>query len=427
MSWYLFIPFGILIIAFIIRMPIGLGMFVGSIAYYLAKGISIGSFVNTVCYGLTNSYILIAIPLFVFTANVMNASKVTDKIFDFARSIIGRKHGATGYVNILASLIFAGMTGSAVADASGLGTLEIAQMKREGYDMPFSCAITASTSVIGPIFPPSIPFVIYAMLSGASVGKLFMGGMIPAIILCIVMGIYVYFISKKRNYPIGAKVTFRHFLSSTFQAIPALMTPVVLLMGIYTGIMTPTEAGAVAAAYTLLIAFIVYRTLSLRDLGKVLLNTIRTTGTIFLVIAGAFGFSFIVTIEQVSKVVVEAMSSVVSSPWVFLLAVNILFLILGALIDVNVSQLVFIPIVLPLVHHFNIDLVHFGVMIVLNMMIGLLTPPFGMLLFITAGIGKVSMKDLIRETMPLIGVLLVALAIITYIPQTVLFLTNLVR
>jgi len=427
MSWYLFIPFGILIIAFIIRMPIGLGMFVGSIAYYLAKGISIGSLVNTVCYGLTNSYILIAIPLFVFTANVMNASKVTDKIFDFARSLIGRKHGATGYVNILASLIFAGMTGSAVADASGLGTLEIAQMKREGYDMPFSCAITASTSVIGPIFPPSIPFVIYAMLSGASVGKLFMGGMIPAIILCIVMGIYVYFISKKRNYPIGAKVTFRHFLSSTFQAIPALMTPVVLLMGIYTGIMTPTEAGAVAAAYTLLIAFIIYRTLNLKDLGKILLNTVRTTGTIFLVIAGAFGFSFIVTIEQVSRVVVEAMSNIVGSPTVFLLTVNILFLILGALVDVNVSELVFIPIILPLVKYYNIDLVHFGVMICLNMMIGLLTPPFGMLLFITAGIGKVSMRDLIRETMPLIGVLLVALAIITYIPQTVLFLTNLVR
>jgi len=427
MSWYLIIPFGILIIAFIIRMPIGLGMFVGSIAYYLAKGLSMGSFVNTVCYGLTNSYILIAIPLFIFTANVMNASEVTDKIFDFARSLIGRKHGATGYVNILASLIFAGMTGSAVADASGLGTLEIAQMKREGYDMPFSCAITASTSVIGPIFPPSIPFVIYAMLSGASVGKLFMGGMIPAIILCIVMGIYVYFISKKRNYPIGAKVTFRHFLSSTFKAIPALMTPVVLLMGIYTGIMTPTEAGAVAAFYTLLIAFIVYRTLSWKDLGKILLNTIRTTGTIFLVIAGAFGFSFIVTAEQVSRVVVEVMSSVVSSPWVFLLTVNILFLILGALVDVNVSQLVFIPIILPLVRYFNIDLVHFGVMICLNMMIGLLTPPFGMLLFITAGIGKVSMRDLIRETMPLIGVLLVALAIITYIPQTVLFLTNLVR
>jgi len=427
MSWYLLIPFLILILAFVIRMPIGMGMLVGSIAYFVAKGMSIGSLVNTVCYGLTNAYILIAIPLFVFTANVMNSSQVTDQIFDFARSLIGRRHGATGYVNIVASLIFAGMTGSAVADASGLGTLEISQMKKEGYDLPFSCAITASTAVIGPIFPPSIPFVIYAMISGASVGKLFMGGMVPAIILCIVMGIYVYFISKKRGYPIGSKVTFRQFLSSTFRAVPALLTPVILLLGIYTGIMTPTEAGAVAAAYTLLIAFLVYRTLNFRALGKILLDTLRTTGAIFLVIAGAYGFSFIVTSEQVSKIVVNAMSGIVHSPWVFLLATNFLFLILGALVDVNVSELVFIPIILPLVRYFNIDLVHFGVLICLNMMVGLLTPPFGMLLFVTAGIGKVSMKDLIREVLPLIGVLLVALAIVTYIPSTVMFMTRLVK
>ena len=427
MSWYLIIPFFFLVFAFVIRMPIGLGMLAGSIAYYMAKGLSLGSLLNTVCYGLTNAYILIAIPLFVFTANVMNSSEVTDKIFDFARSLIGRRHGATGYVNIVASLIFAGMTGSAVADASGLGTLEIAQMKKEGYDMPFSCAITASTAVIGPIFPPSIPFVIYAMISGASVGKLFMGGMVPAIILCIVMGVYVYFVSKKRGYPVGAKVTFKYFVTSTFKAVPALLTPVILLLGIYTGVMTPTEAGAVAAAYTLVVAFLVYRTLNLKALGTILLNTLRTTGAIFLVIAGAYGFSFIVTSEQVSKIVVQAMSGIVHSPWVFLLAANILFLILGALVDVNVSELVFIPIILPLVKYFNIDLVHFGVLICLNMMIGLLTPPFGMLLFVTAGIGKVSMKDLIREVLPLIGVLLVALAIITYIPETVMFLTHLVR
>jgi tripartite ATP-independent transporter DctM subunit len=427
MSWYLIIPFFFLVFAFVIRMPIGLGMLAGAIAYYMAKGLSLGSLLNTVCYGLTNAYILIAIPLFIFTANVMNSSEVTDKIFDFARSLIGRRHGATGYVNIVASLIFAGMTGSAVADASGLGTLEIAQMKKEGYDMPFSCAITASTAVIGPIFPPSIPFVIYAMISGASVGKLFMGGMVPAIILCIVMGVYVYFVSKKRGYPIGASVTFKYFVSSTFKAVPALLTPVILLLGIYTGIMTPTEAGAVAAAYTLVISFLVYRTLNLKALGTILLNTLRTTGAIFLVIAGAYGFSFIVTSEQVSKIVVAAMSGVVHSPWVFLLAANILFLILGALVDVNVSELVFIPIILPLVKYFNIDLVHFGVLICLNMMIGLLTPPFGMLLFVTAGIGKVSMKDLIREVLPLIGVLLIALAIITYIPDTVMFLTHLVR
>jgi tripartite ATP-independent transporter DctM subunit len=427
MSWYILIPFAFLIFAFAIRMPIGLGMLAGSIAYFIAKGLSIGSLVNTVCYGLTNAYILIAIPLFIFTANVMNSSEVTDKIFDFARSVIGRRPGATGYVNIVASLIFAGMTGSAVADASGLGTLEISQMKKEGYDMPFSCAITASTAVIGPIFPPSIPFVIYAMISGASVGKLFMGGMVPAIILCIVMGVYVYFVSKKRGYPIGAKYTFRQFASSTFKAVPALLTPVILLLGIYTGFMTPTEAGAVAAAYTLVIAFIVYRTLDIKALERILLNTLRTTGAIFLVIAGAYGFSFIVTSEQVSKIIVNAMSGIVHSPWVFLLSANILFLILGALVDVNVSELVFIPIILPLVRYFNIDLVHFGVLICLNMMIGLLTPPFGMLLFVTAGIGKVSMKDLIREVLPLIGVLLVALAVITYVPETVMFMTRLVK
>ena len=427
MSWYLLIPFFFLILAFALRMPIGLGMLAGSIAYYLAKGLSIGSLVNTVCFGLTNAYILIAIPLFVFTANVMNSSEVTDKVFDFARSVIGRRHGATGYVNIVASLIFAGMTGSAVADASGLGTLEIEQMKKEGYDTPFSCAITASTAVIGPIFPPSIPFVIYAMISGASVGKLFMGGMVPAIILCIVTGIYVYFVSRNRSYPIGAEVTFRQFLTSTVRAVPALLTPVILLLGIYSGIMTPTEAGAVAAAYTLVIAFLVYRTLDFRALGTVLVNTLRTTGAIFLVIAGAYAFSFIVTSEQVSKMVVSAMSRVVHSPWMFLLAANILFLALGALVDVNVSELVFIPIILPLVKLFGIDLVHFGVLICLNMMIGLLTPPFGMLLFVTAGIGKVSMKDLIRESLPLIAVLLVALAIITYVPGTVMYMTQLVR
>lgn len=424
MSWYLIIPFAILTISFIIRMPIGLGMLVGSIVYFLAKGLRLSILVNAICYGLNNAYILIAIPLFIFTANVMNDSKVTDKIFDFASSIIGKKHGATAYVNILASLIFAGMTGSAVADASGLGTIELKQMKREGYDMPFSCAITAASSVVGPIFPPSIPFVIFAMLSGASVGKLFLGGIIPALILCIAMGIYVYFISKKRKYPLGEKVTFKHFFYSTFQAIPALMTPVILLTGIYTGVMTPTEAGAIAAAYTILIAFIIYRTLNIKELGRILFNTIRTTGTIFLVIAGAFGYNFIVTSEQLSVVISKTMSNFIASPSVFLIAVNILFLILGALIDVNVSQFVVVPIILPLVKYFNIDMVHFGVMICLNMMIGLLTPPFGMLLFIVAGIGKVSMQDLIRETMPLIIAEMIVLFIVTFIPLTVLFIPN---
>ena len=427
MSLYLLIPFFFFVLAFIIRMPIGFGMILGSIAYFLAKGMSISSLVNTVCYGLINAYILLAIPLFIFTANVMNSSEVTDKVFDFARSIIGRMHGATAYVNILASLIFAGMTGSAVADASGLGVLEIKQMKKEGYDMPFSCAITASTAVVGPIFPPSIPFVIYAMVSGASVGKLFMGGIVPAIILCVVMGLYTYFISRKRNYPIGEKVKFKDFLKSTVKAIPALLTPIILLVGIYSGIVTPTEAAAVAACYSLLIGILVYRTLSFQSFLRVLVNTIRTTGVIFLIIAGAYGFSFIIASEQVSQTVASVLSGIIKTPGQFFIVVNILFLILGALVDVNVSELVFLPIIMPLVHYYHIDLVHFGVMICLNMMIGLLTPPFGMLLFITAGIGKIPLKDIIKETVPFILMQLIALIIITYVPATVLFMSRLVK
>jgi tripartite ATP-independent transporter DctM subunit len=427
MSWYLAIPFVVLIIAFIIRMPIGFGMLIGSIMYFLAKGMSLSPMINAVCYGLTNAYILIAIPLFVFTANVMNSGQVTDKIYDFASSLIGRRRGATAYVNVIGSLIFAGMTGSALADASGLGVMEINQMKKEGYDAPFSTATTAASAVIGPIFPPSIPFVIYAMISGASVGKLFLGGMIPALLLAFVMMVYIYFISKRRNYPYGMVVTFKHFAISTLKAIPALLTPVILLGGIYTGWMTPTEAAAVAAAWALIVAFLVYRSLNIKALGKILVDTLRTTGMIFLVIAAAYAFSYIITVEQASTYVVAAMSSVVHNRWVFLFAANILFLILGCLVDVNVSQLVFLPIIMPLVSFYGIDIVHFGVLICLNMMIGLLTPPFGMLLFVTAGIGKVSLKDLIRETAPYIVVEIIALFIITYIPQTVMFLTRLMK
>jgi len=428
MTWYVLIPFVILLISFIVRMPIGFGMFLGTIVYFISKGINIGELVNTLGYGLYSSYVLIAIPLFIFTANIMNFSKITDKIFNFANALVGRLHGGTAYVNILASLIFAGMTGSALADASGLGIIEIEQMKKEGYDMPFACAITASTSVIGPIFPPSIPFVVYAMISGASVGKLFLGGMLPAIILCIVLGLYVYLISKKRKYPRGKNVTLKQFLKDTILAIPALLTPLVLLIGIYTGVMTPTEAGASAAAYSLIVASFIYKTISLKNLGKIVKDTLLVTGSIFLVITGAYGFTYIVAREQVGEWVLNIFTGLVGgSPTMFLLLVNVLFLILGCFVDIAVSQLVFVPLILPLVRYFNIDLVHFGVLICLNMMVGLLTPPFGMLLFITSGIGKISLKDMIRETIPMVGILIIALVIITYVPETVLFLTRFMK
>lgn len=424
MSWYLIIPFAFLLLAFMIKMPIGWGMLSGCVVYFLVKGMSLLGVVNQAAYGIYNSYILIAIPLFVFTANIMNSSEVTDRIFTFANTLVGRFRGGTAYVNILASLIFAGMTGSALADASGLGIIEIEQMKKDGYDAPFSCAITATTSVIGPTFPPSIPFVVFAMLSGASVGKMFIGGIIPAFLLCMTLGIYVYFVSKKRNYPRGMTYNAKQFIINTAKAIPALLTPVILLLGIYTGIMTPTEAGAVAALYTLLIAVGVYRTLSWSSFWKIIVDTLKSTGSIFLIIAAAYSFSYIISLEQVAGWLQGEMSGFLASKYVFLLIVNIIFLILGCFVDVNVTQLVFVPIFIPIAKALGIDMVHFGIMLCMNMMIGLATPPFGMLLFITSGIGKTPLKDVIRETLPMLGFMLVALILVTYFPPITLWLPS---
>lgn len=425
MSWYILIPFVFIFVAFVLKMPIGWGMFLGCIVYFLTKGIGLNVVMNSSAYGIYNSYILIAVPLFIFTANVMNESAVTDRIFKFANGVVGRFRGGTAYVNILASLIFAGMTGSAIADASGLGKIEIAQMKEDGYDLPFSCAITATTSVIGPIFPPSLPFIVFAMLSGASVGKMFMGGIVPALLLAVSLGIYVYFIAKKRNYPRGEKVTLRQFCIDTVKAIPALLTPVILLIGIYTGIMTPTEAGAVAAAYTMLISFFVYRTLDWSAVKRIFLDTLNSCGSIFLLVAAAFCFSYIISLEQVAPWLSTVLGPFVKNKYLFLLVVNIIFIILGALIDVNVTQLVFVPIFIPLAKMLGIDMVHFGVMICLNMMIGLATPPFGMLLFITSSVGKCSLKDIVKETLPMLIPMFIVLFLITYVPTLITFIPDL--
>lgn len=427
MTWYLLIPFAFLVLSFLIRMPIGWGMFAGCAMYFVAKGTSLTIVLNTAGFGIYNAYILIAIPLFVFTANIMNTGMVTEKIFGFANSVVGRLPGGTAHVNILASLIFAGMTGSALADASGLGILEIEQMKKEGYDHPFSCAITAATSVIGPIFPPSIPFVVFAMLSGASVGKMFMGGITPALLLCAGLGVYVAIISKRRNYPRGVQYSFREFWASLFHALPALMTPVILLIGIYTGIMTPTEASAIAALYTMIVAAAVYRTLSPKHFRKILIDTIVTTGSIFLIVAAAYSFSYIVSVEQVDKTLAAVMTSLHLGKVSFLLVVNIVFIVLGCFLDVNVIQLVFVPIFIPIAKTLGFDMVHFGVMLCLNMMMGLATPPFGMLLFIVSGIGKCSMQKVVKEILPMLAIIVCVLLLISFVPQTVMWLPNLMK
>ena len=412
----------IFVLIFILRMPIPMGMMTACVFYFLVSGESPKMVAQQTLKTFYTNYTIIAVPLFIFAANVMNSGKVTEKVFGFAMGFVGRFKGGLGHVNVLASLVFSGMTGSAIADASGLGKMEIDAMRAEGYDDGFSCAVTAASATIGPIFPPSIPMVIYSMLSGASVGALFMGGMVPGILLAIALMIYIMIVAHKRNYPISEKVNIKAFLKYTINAIPAILTPVILLVGIYTGVMTPTEAGAVAGLYALIVAVFGYRVLKWDGFKQVLIDTVKATGTTSIMIGAATTISYIVAKEQVATTVATWITGLTDNKYIFLLIVNIYILILGMFIDTSVIQVVFIPILLPIAKAFGIDLVHFGLVVIFNMMIGLSTPPFGMLLFITSGISGTPLKDVIKEIWAPLVTMLLVLAVITYIPDVVLFL-----
>ena len=423
----IFILLTILIIAvcFIIRVPIGLSMFGACILYMIGTGKNIGVVSDVAMSQMFNNTTIVAIPLFIFTANIMNSGQVTDRMFTFTKALVGNKRGAMGYINILVSLIFSGMTGSAMADAAGIGIMEINEMKKDGYDAGFSAALTSTTSTVGPIFPPSIPLVIYAMLTGSSTGKLFMGGMIPAVMISLALGFYVWYISKKRDYPRGVKFTLKEFLSYTFMAIPALLTPVILLGGIYSGVVTPTEAGALAAIYTIIISLFAYRCLSFNGFIKVIRETVVQTGVIIMIAMAAWVLSFVVTSSGLGHSIAAAFLNLTSNKYVFLFIVNVLFLFLGMLFDTQVLQFVFIPLVIPIVNALHIDLVHFGVVIVVNMMIGLSSPPYGMLCFVSSGIAKTSVQKVFKEALPMVFLMITILLLITYVPSLVLFLPNL--
>ena len=425
MSWALIVFIFFFIVMFIFRIPIPFGFIVASFFYMLVKGLDLSLVASNVVENLWSKYVIMAVPLFIFTAKVMNTGKVTDKIFNFANALVGNRPGGLGHVNVLASLIFSGMTGSAIADASGLGTMEIEQMRKNNYGGGFSCAITSASATIGPVFPPSIPMILYSMLSGASVGALFLGGMVPGILLALALMAFIQIIAKKRNFPRGKGYTFKELIKYTLEAFPALLTPIILLGGIYTGIMTPTEAGAVAAAYAIIISLFWYRSLTFRELLDVIIDTIKTTGAISLIAGAAFNVVYIVSREQIPQMTSSLILGFTNNPFVFLLMVNVIFLVLGMVIPVLPLILVFIPIVLPIVNEFGISLTHFGVVIVLNIMIALSTPPYGTLLFITSGISDVPIGEIIKEIFPMIIVSIIVLLLITYIPDLVMFLPRL--
>jgi tripartite ATP-independent transporter DctM subunit len=424
MAIVIIIWFTSFLVMFALGSPIAFAMMGSSILYLLLAGIDLSVVMDEMLISFENQFLILAVPLFIFAARIMNSGKITQKIFDAADSLVGWMKGGLAHANVIASVIFAGMTGSEIADVAGLGTIEVEAMKEAGYDVPFSCAVTAASATIGPIIPPSIPMVIYALLSGTSVGFLFLGGFIPGIILAFLYMVYIYYIAGRRNYPTSGKISVRKVGRAFRTGFLPLMTPVILLGGIYTGVFTPTEAAAAAGFYAIIIALLVFRTVNLKSLTNIVMDVATTTGTIVLIAASAFLFGFIVSHVRAGDAIVQGLTNlgIISHPWILLLMFNILFLVLGCFINTSILQWILIPLLLPIVRAAGIDLVHFGVVAVFNMMLGLDTPPYGMTIFILSATTGESFTKIAREMLPFIALEILALLIITFIPDTVLFL-----
>lgn len=410
----------------LLGLPIGLSMLGASVFYLILSGQDVGLAAEQILNGLTNSYTLLAIPLFILASELMNLGSLSDRLLAWCNALVGRFRGGMGHVNVISSLIFSGMSGSAVADVVGVGKLTMDMMTKDGrYTKAYAGAITAATAVIGPIIPPSIPLVLYALISDASIGYLFAAGVVPGLVMtAVMMGLNAY-LAHKRNFPVEPPVPLRELAPLTLKAMPALMMPVVLLGGIYSGVMTPTEAAAVAALYTLLISVLLYRSVSLVGMSKSLLNSGRQMTTIGLLIAGAMVFNYVVAKEEVPKDVQSWLAGYELSKATFLLLVNIVLLILGCLLEGGTILLVIVPIFIPAAQALGIDMVHFGIVVTVNLMIGLITPPYGLLLFVVASLSKQPIGPLIKETLPWVGVLVAALMVMTYVPDAVLWLPRL--
>ncbi len=417
---------GLIIALSLFGLPIGHAMIAGSILYLLVAGQDLSIAAEQLLNGMYTNYVILAVPLFILAAELMNIGSMTERLLKFCDALVGRFRGGLAQVNIVQSVIFAGMSGSAIADAAGTGRMMQAMMTKDGkYPPAFAAALTAASSVIGPIIPPSIPMVLYALVSDASIGFLFLGGVIPGLLLGLSQMGIVAATAKRRNFPVEAPVPVRALPGITWRALPVILMPVVLLGGIYGGATTPTEAAAVAAAYALAISVILYRSVSFPDLYRSLAYSARTTATIGMLIAGALVFNYVVTIENIPNALRVLLTSWDLSPLAFLILVNVLLLVLGCLLEGTTILLIIVPVLIPTAKALGIDMVHFGVVVVINIMLGLITPPYGLLLFIMKQIAEVPLRDLVRETLPFLWAMIGALALITYFPSLVLWLPRL--
>ena len=417
----------IFIIAFIVFLVIGVPISISIGASAILGCMSLGYPMVVIGQKMVSgidSFLLIAVPLFILAGNLMNASKLTKKMFDTAKELVGWIPGGLAHANVVASIIFAGMSGSAVADAGGLGAIEMEAMTTNGYDTEFSGAVTAASSVIGPIFPPSIPLIIYGSVASVQVERLFMGGVVPGLLMGVFLMVMILLFAIARRYE-RHRFNLGRFIRQFLYSIPALGSPLIILSGFTLGWFTPTEASSIAVIYSLLVAIFVYRSLGWKDFLKCLKDSAISSANTLFIIGTATLFTYVMAMEGISRQMADFILGVSSNPNVILLVINVVLLLLGMVMEPGAILTLMLPVLLPIANGLGLNLVHFGVMVVLNLMIGQVTPPFGVCLFVISDVNRVRLESLYKSILPFLIPLIATLALVTYMPGIVTWLPNL--
>jgi tripartite ATP-independent transporter DctM subunit len=419
--------FSVLIFLMILGLPIAVSMGLTAVIFFVVLGqADVLLMVPARMYSSSTGFTLLAIPFFILVGNLMNTGGMTHRIFLFCQRLVGSVRGGLGHVNVVKSMIFAGMSGSAVADAGGVGMVGMEAMTRAGFHRPFSAAVTAASATIGPIIPPSIPFVIFGGLTGTSVGRLFLGGFIPGFIMGLGIMITVYLISGRRQYPRQQKSTIREIIAAGLGAWSAYLAPIIIIGGILVGVFTPTEASIVATLYALVVTVMIYREIKIRDIFKILWLTVEQTVRVMFIISAAGLFGWLLIRQKVPEAVIQGLTAMSSDPFIILLIINVILLVLGCFMEAISVMLLTTPIFMPLILKVGIDPVHFGVVMTFNLMIALLTPPVGMVLYTVSSVGKVPLWELAGELKWYFVALVISLFLITYVPSLVTWVPNLV-
>ena len=415
------ILFVLLAVLLVIGVPVAVSLAVASLVYIMIDGLPEVVLVHNMINGI-DSFPLLAIPFFILAGHLMNTAGITTKIFAFARALVGWMHGGLGHVNVGASIIFAGMSGAAVADAGGLGNVEIKAMRDAGYDTDFSVGITAASSTIGPIIPPSLPLVIFGVMASASIGELFAAGLIPGLLMALSLMIMVAIYSRRRSYPRDAAFDSRRLWVTFKGAFFPLLTPVIVVGGIVTGAFTPTEAAVAAVAYALFLGLVIYRSLNWRHLVRVSIDTIETSAAILMIVAAATIFAWILTANQVATLLGDSLLDLTENKYILVMIIMAMVLLIGMFMETIAAITILVPVLLPIAGKVGLDPVHLGIIVILNLMIGLLTPPVGMVLYVLADVAGIRFEQCVKATMPFLVPLVIVLLLIAFFPQIALWL-----